>query len=160
MFDHEKPLKITATGHLMPTGVDENASITLLFSKQRIAQINVSTNCNMFAPTFLVGDKGTIQVKFTIDFFRCFLTFKLKIFKIPEFSWCPTKYINQNGEQIVNNLPECEKTNFFNSVGLRFQAEEARLAIQKGLTQHSLVSHDHSRLIMSIMEECIKQLNA
>ena len=63
MFDHEKPLKITATGNLMSTGVDENASITLLFSKQRIAQINVSTNSSMFAPTFLVGDKGTIQVK-------------------------------------------------------------------------------------------------
>ena len=60
----------------------------------------------------------------------------------------------------MENLPECENTHFSNSVGLRFQAEEARLAIQKGLTQHPLASHDHSRLIMSIMEECIRQVNA
>lgn len=62
VFDHEKPLKITASGHLMPTGVDETCSITLLFSDQRVAQINISTNCVRFDRAFLVGDKGIIEV--------------------------------------------------------------------------------------------------
>lgn len=46
----------------MPTGVDECCSITLLFSDQRIAQINISTNCVMYGYTSIVGDKGLIQV--------------------------------------------------------------------------------------------------
>ena len=43
-------------------GVDEAASITLLYPNQRFATINVSTNCAMFGPTFIAGDKGVIQV--------------------------------------------------------------------------------------------------
>ena len=43
-------------------GVDEAATITLLYSNQRFATINVSTNCAMFGPTFIAGDKGVIQV--------------------------------------------------------------------------------------------------
>lgn len=46
----------------MPTGVDETASITLLYSNQRFATINVSTNCAMFGPTFIAGETGIIQV--------------------------------------------------------------------------------------------------
>lgn len=62
LFNHEKPLKITATGHLMPTGVDECCSITLLYSNQRMAQLNLSVNCAFFTPSFIVGDKGLIKV--------------------------------------------------------------------------------------------------
>lgn len=69
VFDHEKPLKITASGHLMPSGVDENCSITLLFSDQRIAQINISTNCYRFDQAFLVGEKGIIEVNSFHRFF-------------------------------------------------------------------------------------------
>jgi hypothetical protein len=31
-------------------------------------------------------------------------------------------------------LPECDVTNFYNSVGLRFEAEAVHEAISKGLT--------------------------
>ena len=62
VFNHEKPLSIRASGHLMPSGVDEAASITLLYSNQRFATINVSTNCAMFGPTIITGEKGVIQV--------------------------------------------------------------------------------------------------
>ena len=62
MFNNETPIKITATGHLMDTGVDECCTIVLLFSDQRIAQINISTNTTMFAPTYLVGTKGVLNV--------------------------------------------------------------------------------------------------
>ena len=136
-FDHEQPLKITVSGHLMENGVDECCTIILLFSKNRIAQINVSSNCVQFAPTFLIGDKGTIQ--------------------IPDFSWCPTEYI-VNGVKHEIPLPECDKTNYHHSVGLRWQAEAIREPISQGLIEHPFVKHDHSRLIMKIIEEANKQL--
>jgi dihydrodiol dehydrogenase / D-xylose 1-dehydrogenase (NADP) len=62
MFNHEKPIKITCTGHLMPTGVDECCTVTLLFPGQRIASINVSTNVTMFGATHLIGTKGVLEV--------------------------------------------------------------------------------------------------
>ena len=51
--------------------------------------------------------------------------------KIPEFAWCPTKLIMPDGTLHEEKLPEC-KTHYFNSIGLRFQAEAARQAIGKG----------------------------
>ena len=99
VFDHEKPIKITCSGHMMPTGVEESASICLLFSGGRMAVINISACTIMFAPTHIVGDKGVLQ--------------------IPSFSWCPSEMILPNGEVFSEALPECGPTNFDNSVGLR-----------------------------------------
>jgi len=137
VFNHEKPTSIVATGHLMPSGVDECCTVVLTFPGQRIATINISTNCAMFGASFFCGTKGYIQ--------------------IPEFSWCPEQLILPNKEVVVEKLPEV-KTNFGNSVGLRFEAEEIRLAIAQGLTQHPKAAHDHSRLIMHIISESKKQL--
>ena len=137
MFNHEKPTKITVSGHLNENGVDESCTIILLFSNNRIAQINISTNGTRFGPTFLVGDKGAIQ--------------------IPENSWCPTQYI-VNGVKHEIPMPECAPTNYDNSVGLRFQAEAIRDPISKGLIEHPTVSHDNSRLIMHIIDEAHRQL--
>lgn len=138
VFDHEKPIKITATGHMMPSGVEESCSITLLFSGGRFAVINMSATTTKFAPTHIVGDKGILQ--------------------IPDFSWCPSELILPNGEIFRLPLPECPETNFLNSVGLRFQAESAREAISKGWIEHPRVSHEHSRVICSIMDEARKQM--
>ena len=62
LFNHQKPVKIVATGHLMETGVDECCTIVLLYPNQRIASMNVSINCAKFTPAFIIGEKGTIQV--------------------------------------------------------------------------------------------------
>lgn len=61
-FDHETPLDITCRGHMMATGVDECATIVLLFSRQRTATISVSTNCALYGKTILVGDRGIAEV--------------------------------------------------------------------------------------------------
>lgn len=137
VFNHEKPIKITATGHLTETGVDECCSITLLYPGQRIAQINLHSNCSLHGAAYIAGEAGCIQ--------------------IPEYAWCPTKLIMPDGSLHEEKLPECG-TYYKNSVGLRFQAEAARQAISEGLLEHSFVKHDDSRLIMSIMEEAKKQL--
>lgn len=75
IFGHEMPLKITASGHLMSTGVDEMASVTLLFSRQRIAQINLSANCDLFTPSFIIGEKGVIKVRRILFFYFRFNLF-------------------------------------------------------------------------------------
>mgnify|MGYP001811367195 CR=1 FL=1 len=135
-MNHEEPTKITASGHLMETGVDECGAITLLYPEGRIAQINFSSNCVKCAATHIVGDKGTIE--------------------IPENSWSPTTLI-VNGEKHEVPLPEM-KSNFFNSSGLRYEAEEVRKAISHGLLEHPYALHDHSRLVMKIIWESLKQI--
>ena len=44
-------------------GVDECCSITLLYPGQRIAQINISSNCNLYGAAYIAGETGCIQVK-------------------------------------------------------------------------------------------------
>ena len=39
VFNGEKPERIVATGHLFDSGVDHTASVTLMFSGRRIAQL-------------------------------------------------------------------------------------------------------------------------
>jgi len=45
-----------------------------------------------------------------------------------------------NGEIAEQSLPECEKTNYHNSVGLRFQAEAIREYIARGKIAKSLLN--------------------
>jgi dihydrodiol dehydrogenase / D-xylose 1-dehydrogenase (NADP) len=137
-FEDEKPLKITASGHLMSTGVDESCSICLLYEGGRMAVVNVNTTTALFAPTHFVGDKGVMQ--------------------IPDYSWCPSELILPSGEVVAAPHPECPETNFRNSVGLRYQVEACYEAISKGWIEHPKTSHDNSRLICHIIEETKKQL--
>lgn len=64
-----------------------------------------------------------------------------------------------NGEKITVPLPECDPHPFGNAVGFVYQAEAVRKALAQGLKEHPSVTHDHSRLIMKIMDEARKQLN-
>jgi dihydrodiol dehydrogenase / D-xylose 1-dehydrogenase (NADP) len=137
VMGHEKPTKITCSGHLMETGVDEACSITLLYPGKRIAQINMSTACSLYGSAYIAGEKGCMQ--------------------IPEFVWCPTKLIMPDGTLHEEHLPDV-KTNYDRSVGLRYQAEAIREAIGKGLLEHEFVKHSDSRLIMSIKDESKRQL--
>jgi hypothetical protein len=120
-------------------------------------------------------------VIFRVWFFFCTAFFYF-YFKIPQFLWCPTELVLANGEKLVFPIENCEKveTNFYNSVGLRYQAEAARVAINNGkyikdlihficcsffiglfkigFKEHDYVQHDHSRLIMKIMDEARRQV--
>ena len=147
MFNHEKPLKIVATGHLMPTGVDEACTIVLLYSNQRMAQLTVSTNAARYAATHLIGTKGTIHVK-SISFFEferkiCKNLSNFTIIKIPDYTWCPTEYTikkisshswspNDNGETFHIPVPTGKETNYTNSLGMTYEAEAVYEAISNG----------------------------
>ena len=159
-MNNERPLQINACGHLMetgehfnlsvsflknltrasltPQGVDESASVTMLYSGNRIAHISFSSACSKFAPTYIVGEKGCIQ--------------------IPNHSWCPTELI-VNGEKYTIPLPPVN-TQFDNGIGIKFEVEAVRQAIASGLKQHPEVSHDHSRLIMDIVSSAVNRLGS
>ena len=64
MFNHEEPIEIIASGHLMQSGVDECMSITLKNSNQRIAKIGISINCcpDPHSSAIIGGEKGCLQV--------------------------------------------------------------------------------------------------
>ncbi|RNA32836.1 trans-1-2-dihydrobenzene-1-2-diol dehydrogenase-like [Brachionus plicatilis] len=138
LMDHEKPLKISCSGHLMPSGCDESASITLLYKNNRMAVINMSTTCVQNARTSVMGDKGMIE--------------------IPDFSWCPVEFIKADRTTHKEPLPGCPPTNFTNSVGLSYEAEACREAISQGWKEHPVVAHDNSRLVNEIILESMKQL--
>jgi len=139
LFDHEMPTEIKCTGHLMsPNGVDESCTIVLLYSNERMAQLNVSVGCGPYSSVAAVGEKGVIQIR--------------------ENMTAPTELILANGERVRVPLPACGRTNFANSAGLCYEAEEVRLAIGNGLLEHPLMTHDNSRLIMRIMDEARGQL--
>ncbi|CAF0869234.1 unnamed protein product [Brachionus calyciflorus] len=122
----------------MPSGCDEAVSITLLYSNNRTAVINMSTNCVRNARTSVMGTKGLIE--------------------IPDFSWCPVEFVKANGSVHREKLPDCPPTNFQNSAGLVYEAEACREAISKGLKEHDLATHDNSRLVHHIIHESMKQL--
>jgi hypothetical protein len=137
VFNHEKPIKITATGHLMETGVDECATVVLSYTDNRIAQINYSSATVKFAPAFIVGDKGVLQ--------------------IPDNMWCPTEIILADGTR-VNKPVEPLDTNFLNSFGFSYEAEAVRDAISQGLLEHPKCTHQNSRLVGDIIDEIRRQL--
>ena len=73
-------------------------------------------------------------------------------------SVCRLEY--STGEKLEVHPPDNGefKFKYFNRVCLRYQAEECRVAISKGLLESSKATHDNCRVIMSIMDEARKQL--
>lgn len=137
MFGHEQPEKISCSGHLMDTGVDESVNITLLFPGGRVASIQCSTNSAMHGYAYVVGTKGQIH--------------------IPEYLWSPEKYVVNNERTVHIPLPEL-KTNYAHGAGFQYEAEGVRQAIAEGKLEHPFVTHDMSRLIMKIIDESKTQV--
>jgi hypothetical protein len=56
--------------------------------------------------------------------------------------WCPTELILSNGEKLVFPIENSENihTNFLNSVGLSYQAEAVRRAINEGEYIYNIIS--------------------
>jgi len=137
LFNHEKPLSIVATGHLATSGVDECVVIALKYTNQRMASVCISGNCHRMSNTTIVGEKGVLY--------------------IPSNSWCPSELVLPNGEEVSIPILPNEK-GYHRSVGLKYQAEAVRLALEQGLTEHPLMTHEQSLLIMNIMDEVRRQL--
>ncbi|XP_045114808.1 trans-1,2-dihydrobenzene-1,2-diol dehydrogenase-like isoform X2 [Portunus trituberculatus] len=63
----ERPTKILAGGHLNAHEVDETISATLVYSKGRVASIAASTKVDLPSEGFIIGTKGTIKRRPTLQ---------------------------------------------------------------------------------------------
>ncbi|XP_023255020.1 trans-1,2-dihydrobenzene-1,2-diol dehydrogenase-like [Seriola lalandi dorsalis] len=138
VYDGEKPECIQATGICMDTGVDETVVVTLKFSKNRMAVFSCSSVVQLPNDAIIVGTKGTI--------------------KVPAHMWCPTS-LEVNGKGTQYPVPEPYlPLNFLNSTGMRYEAEEVRQCLLKGLKESAVMSHADSRLLAELEDEIRKQV--
>uniref|UniRef100_A0A3P9LIM3 Trans-1,2-dihydrobenzene-1,2-diol dehydrogenase n=1 Tax=Oryzias latipes TaxID=8090 RepID=A0A3P9LIM3_ORYLA len=138
VFDGEKPESIQATGVCLETGVDETVVVTLKFSKNRMATFTYSSRVELPNDAIIAGTKGTIHV--------------------PEKMWCPTSLI-VNGEERHFPVPEPSlPLNFPNGTGMRYEAEEVRQCLLKGLKESTIMSHADSLLLAELEDEIRRQV--
>uniref|UniRef100_A0A3Q3KT83 Trans-1,2-dihydrobenzene-1,2-diol dehydrogenase n=1 Tax=Mastacembelus armatus TaxID=205130 RepID=A0A3Q3KT83_9TELE len=138
VYNGEKPERIQATGFCLETGVDETVVVTLKFSNNRLAVFTCSLRVQLPNDAIIVGTKGII--------------------KIPAHMWCPTSMV-VNGKETQYPLPEPSlPLNFTNSTGLRYEAEEVRQCLLKGLKESSVMSHADSLLLAEMEDEIRRQV--
>uniref|UniRef100_UPI0037E8421C trans-1,2-dihydrobenzene-1,2-diol dehydrogenase-like isoform X1 n=1 Tax=Semicossyphus pulcher TaxID=241346 RepID=UPI0037E8421C len=138
LFNGERPESIQATGHCIDTGVDGTAVLVLRFSGNRLAICTCSITLMLTCDAVITGTKGNI--------------------KLPKPMWCPTT-LEVNGKQMQFPLPEAAMPlNFTNSAGLRYEAEEVRRCLLKGLKESPGMPWAHSSLIAEIIDEARRQL--
>uniref|UniRef100_A0A3B4DHF8 Trans-1,2-dihydrobenzene-1,2-diol dehydrogenase n=2 Tax=Pygocentrus nattereri TaxID=42514 RepID=A0A3B4DHF8_PYGNA len=138
VYGGEKPECIQATGVCLDTGVDESMVITLKFSRGRLAVCTCTVAVELPNDAIINGTKGAIRV--------------------PAHMWCPTSLI-VNGKETPYPVPEPYlPLNFINSTGMRYEAEEVRQCVLKGLKESSRMSHADSALLADIMDEARRQV--
>jgi len=129
IFQHEMPERIQALGSFMKNGEEESASISLLYSGGRMANLNISRNCGKYSGTQIIGESGLLQ--------------------IPDDSHRPSTLILSDNEKFEKQI---------NANGLDYEIEAVRKAIENGKKEHPFVEHEHSQVIMKIVSVCRKLL--
>ncbi|XP_074550930.1 trans-1,2-dihydrobenzene-1,2-diol dehydrogenase-like [Halichoeres trimaculatus] len=138
VYNGEKPESIQVTGHCLNTGVDATAVLVLQFSGNRLAICTCSITMKLTCDAVIIGTKGTM--------------------KVPDHMWCPTIF-EMDGKKTQFPLPEAAMPlNFTNSTGLRYEAEEVRQCLLKGLKESPGMPWAHSSLIVEIIDEARRQL--
>ncbi|KAM4596822.1 LOW QUALITY PROTEIN: trans-1,2-dihydrobenzene-1,2-diol dehydrogenase-like [Fundulus diaphanus] len=138
VYNGERPESIQATGVCLETEVDETAIVTLKFSEKRMAMFTYSSSMNLVNDAVIVGTKGTIQ--------------------IPARMWCPTSLV-VNGKETQYPVPEPGlPLNFNNGTGMRYEAEEVRQCLLKGLKESPVMSHSDSLLLVELEDEIRRQM--
>ncbi|XP_022596761.1 trans-1,2-dihydrobenzene-1,2-diol dehydrogenase-like [Seriola dumerili] len=138
VFNGERPESIQATGQFIDTGVDGTTVLVLKFAGNRLAICTFSITMMLTSDVVIIGTKGTI--------------------KVPQPMWCPTT-LEVNGKEMQFPLPEPGMPlNNINSTGLRYEAEEVRHCLLKGLKESPEMPWSHSSLIAEVVDEARRQL--
>ncbi|CAG2163859.1 unnamed protein product [Oppiella nova] len=137
-FGGEKPTEIKAIGHLNENGVDESMTAVLKYSNGRTANVATSARVKYPCEAHIVGTKGVVRIPFPF--------------------WCADK-IYLNDVKYEFDLPQpAEICNFWNSCGLRYEAEEVRKCLIAGKVESAVMSHKDSELLAAIMDEIRRQI--
>ncbi|XP_029904037.1 trans-1,2-dihydrobenzene-1,2-diol dehydrogenase-like [Myripristis murdjan] len=138
VFNGERPESIQATGVLLDSGVDESMVVVMKFSRNRMAFCTFSIAVALPNDATISGSKGSIRVLGPMH--------------------CPTTLV-VNEKEMQYPLPEpCLPLNFTNSTGLRYEAEEVRQCLLKGLKESPRMPLAESVLLTEIMDEARKQV--
>ncbi|XP_070761072.1 trans-1,2-dihydrobenzene-1,2-diol dehydrogenase-like [Enoplosus armatus] len=138
VFNGERPESIQATGVLLESGVDESVVVVMKFSRNRMAFCAFSIAAQLPNDAVISGTKGSIKVLGPMH--------------------CPTTLV-VHGKEMEYALPEpCLPLNFTNSTGLRYEAEEVRRCLLKGLKESPRMPLADSVLLTEIMDEIRKQV--
>ncbi|XP_051794705.1 trans-1,2-dihydrobenzene-1,2-diol dehydrogenase-like [Acanthochromis polyacanthus] len=138
VYNGEKPESIQATAVCRETGVDETVVVALKYSDNRLAVLTSSLAMTLPNSAIIVGTKGSIQ--------------------IPDHVWCPT-VLDVNGKVTEYPLPEPYlPINCIKSTGMRYEAEEVRQCLLKGLKESSVMSHSDSMLLAELEDEIRRQV--
>lgn len=138
VFRGERPLSIQASGVLLDSGVDESVVVALKFSRNRMAFCAFSISARLPNDAVICGTKGSIKVLGPMH--------------------CPTTLV-VNDKETEYPLPEpCLPMNFTNSTGLRYEAEEVRQCLLKGVKESPLMPLAESVLLTEVMDEIRKQV--
>ncbi|KAJ7985971.1 hypothetical protein DPEC_G00345990 [Dallia pectoralis] len=138
VFNGERPESIHTTGVLLTSGVDESMVVVMKFSASRMAVCYFSIAVPLTNDATITGSKGTIKVLSPMH--------------------CPTT-LEVHGEAKQYPLPDPSlPLNFTNSTGLRYEAEEVRQCLLKGLKESPTMPLSESVLLTELMDECRKQV--
>lgn len=139
VYNGEKPESIQASGVVhLEKGVDETVVAVLKYSGNRMAVITCSSGVQLPNDAIIMGTKGTARV--------------------PAPMWCPTSLV-VNGKETEYPVPEPYlPLNFINSTGMRYEAEEVRQCLLKGLKESAVMSHADSLLLAELEDEIRRQV--
>ena len=138
VFNGEKPEKIHAKGILSPQGIDNLVAMTFTYPGNRIAQLTVSVVSELPCEALICGTKGEI--------------------KVPKRFWCPTQLETSEGIKEYPLPKPYMPTNFTNSEGFCYEAEEIRRCLGEGKKESDIMSLKETQLIAEIMDEVLKQV--
>ena len=138
VFGGEKPIEIHARGETTPKGIDQLVAMTLVYSGGRIAQLTCGTAYQLPCEAIICGTKGDCT--------------------IPKRFWCPTKLVLPTGSREYPLPTPYQPTNFANSEGMCYEAEEVRQCLRQHKMESSVMSLSDSQLVADIMDEVMKQV--
>ncbi|KAJ8947542.1 hypothetical protein NQ318_005021 [Aromia moschata] len=120
------------SGHLNEEGVDNSASAIITYEGSKTAVVTTSALTNLSTEGIIYGTKGTI--------------------KVPQM-WCPTT-LNVNGD--IKEFPLLEgggAANYPKSVGLAYEAIEARKCINEGKLESEQITHEETIQLAHLMDK-------
>ncbi|XP_045175953.2 trans-1,2-dihydrobenzene-1,2-diol dehydrogenase-like [Mercenaria mercenaria] len=133
---NEMPESITAVGHLMESGVDENACIILKYKNGAIANLTYHAGLDNTNTAVICGTQDRIEVE--------------------QPFWAPTKIRTPSGvKEFALNY---EGYVYENSAGFQYEANAIRDCLSKGLIEHHYVTHRDSEMVHKIMDEVRRQI--
>jgi len=140
-----KPSKVSASGFLGSTNVDEHISITLTHPEEKLSSLFVTFRSFTGREARILGTKGSIIVHFPF--------------------WCGEKVSVITNDQKVEvfefphpKVNDGDSFNYRNSIGLLYEAEYAQKLLSEGKTESDRQTIEESLEIMQTIDEIRRQI--